>query len=51
MNYTFILVNFESGKKKHFKTIRDISNYLSIDYNKARDLYILILKVKSISIV
>ena len=40
MNYKCILETFESGEKKHFKTMRDISNYLGVDYHKARGLYI-----------
>ena len=40
MNYKFILETFESGEKKHFKTMRDISNHLGVDYHKARGLYI-----------
>ena len=40
MNYKFILETFETGEKKHFKTMRDISNHLGVDYHKARGLYI-----------
>ena len=40
MNYKFILETFETGEKKHFKTMRDINSHLGIDYHKARGLYI-----------
>lgn len=40
MKNKFILEIFETGEKLHFKTMREIAEYLNIDYHAARGLYI-----------
>ena len=40
MNNKFILENILTGEKSNFKTMRNISDFLCIDYHKARGLYI-----------
>jgi len=39
MKNKFILEDVENNKKTEFKTLREISKILDIDYHQARELY------------
>ena len=40
MKFRYILENLETKEQVHYKTLKEISNTLNIDYHQARSVYL-----------